>query len=115
METIHAIWNLFLFFSVLGVPQLLGVLAYFRVRKYHDFIAHLLGFLLPPILFFYLAGVIILSPAAHEAESQGERVCGTFIGMMSLMILFGAGVQMFFSLIAQVMLHIRHGAGAASK
>jgi hypothetical protein len=115
MESIHAIWNLFLIFSVLSVPQLLGLLAYFRVRKYHDFTAHLLGFVIPPILFFYLTGVIIFSSAARGAQSRGEEVCGTFAGMMSLMILLGAGVQMFFSLVAQIVLHARHRTGAVSK
>jgi len=43
MEMFQIIWNLFLFFSVLAVPQLLGVSVYFRIRKYHDFIAHLVG------------------------------------------------------------------------
>jgi hypothetical protein len=96
-------------FGMIGVPQLLGVLAYFRVRKYHDFIAHIVGFLIPPALFFYLSRVMLISSVE---ESQGERVCGTYIGMMAIMILFGTGVQIFLSLIAQLVLHGRQRTSA---
>ena len=93
--------------SMLGVPQLLGILAYFRVRKHHDVLAHVIGILIPPILFFFLSQVM-LNSSAREIQTKGERVCGTYLGMMAIMILFGTGVQMFFSLIAQLMLHGRH-------
>ena len=115
METLQIIWNLFLFFSILVVPQLLGVLVYFRIRKYHDFLAHLVGVLLPPIVFFYLSGGIFISSPAREAESQGERVCGTFVGMMVLFIFFLTGIERVFSLIAQVILHGKHQPVAISK
>jgi len=91
------------------VPQLLGVLVYFQLRKRHDILAHVIGFLLPPGLFFYLF-YLDVSSSAQEIQSQGERVCGTYLGMMSIALLFGTGVQMFCSLIAQLALHARHGA-----
>lgn len=115
MKSLGTIWNLFLFFSLLSFPQFLGVLAYFRIRKYHDLLAHLIGALLPPISFFYLARVITISSAVQEAQSRGEVVCGTFTGMMVIALLFGAGLQTTFSLIAQLMLHARHRSGVASK
>jgi hypothetical protein len=114
MEAMRAVWGLFLLLSLMGVPQLLGLLTYFRVRKYHDFLAHLVGFLVPPILFFYLSGVIIFSSATREAQALGQEICGTFVGMMVLMILLGTGIQVFFSLMAQLALHARHRARAAS-
>lgn len=115
METLHTIWSLFLFLGLLGVPQLLGVLVYFRVRKYNDFVAHFVGFLVPPLLFFYLAARIAFSSAARQAGADGAEVCGTFAGMMSLAILLGAGLQMIFGLMAQMMLHARHLKGAAAE
>lgn len=114
MDSLHTLWGYFQFLSVLVVPQLLGVLAYFRVRRFHLF-AHLVGFLLPPLLFLYLAGVIVLSSAAREAQSRGEEVCGTFTGMMTLAILFGTGLQAACSLGAQITLYGRHRAVMASK
>ena len=92
----------------LAVPQLLGVLAYFRIRKYGGFLAHLVGVLLPPVLFFYLAQ-LMLSSSVREIQSHGERVCGTFIGVMSLAILFGTGAQALLSMGAQLMLYRRAG------
>jgi len=83
------------------------VLVYFRIRKHHDFLAHLVGFLFPPIIFFFLAQVM-LGSSAREIQSQGERVCGTYLGMMGIMILLGTGTQMLFSAIAQLALHDRH-------
>ena len=94
-------------FSFLGMPQLLGVLAYFQVRKRHDVLAHLVGVLIPPGVFFFLSQVM-LGSSVREIQSQSERVCGTYIGMMILMILVGTGVQMFFGAIAQLALHVRH-------
>ncbi|HST53841.1 MAG TPA: hypothetical protein VLJ61_17665 [Pyrinomonadaceae bacterium] len=106
METIRTAWNLFLFLSLLVVPQMLGVLAYFRVKKYHNFLAHLVGFLIPPLSFFYLSAVILISSQTREAHSRGEEVCGTFTGIMFLFILFLTSLQTVFSLIAQLSLHI---------
>jgi len=114
MDSLHTLWNLFQFFSVLLVPQLLGVLTYFRLKRFH-LLAHLVGFLVPPLLFLYLAGVIVLSSATREAQSRGEEVCGTFAGMMMLAILFGTGLQAAFSLGTQITLHSRHRAARASK
>ena len=114
METLGTIWNLLLFLSLLGIPQFLGVLAYFRVRKYHDLSAHLIGVLLPPVSFFYLARAITISSAVQEAQARGEVVCGTFAGMMVIALLFGAGLQATFGLIVQLMLHARQRGGAVS-
>ena len=107
MQTFLITWRLLLLLSMLGMPQLLGILAYFRIRKHHNVLAHVIGILIPPILFFFLSQVI-LNSSVREIQTKGERVCGTYLGMMAIMILFGTGVQMFFSLIAQLMLHGRH-------
>jgi hypothetical protein len=114
MQTILTMWRLLESLALLVVPQLLGVLAYFRLRKHHDFVAHLIGFLIPPVLFFYLSRVMLVS-SAQEIQSRDGRVCGTYLGMMALMILFGTGIQTFFSLIAQVALHGRHRASTIPK
>jgi hypothetical protein len=107
MQTFLIMWRWLLLLSLLGVPQLLGVLAYFRVRKHDDVLAHVIGILIPPVLFFYLSEVV-LNSSAREIQSRGERVCGTYLGMMAIMILFGTGAQLFFSFMAQLMLHGRH-------
>ena len=106
METLLGIWRLLSVVGFLVVPQLLGVLAYFRLRNHSNFLAHLLGFLIPPVSFFFLAQ-LMLSASAQELHARGERICGTAVGMMSLMVLFGTGVQLFLSILAQVILYTR--------
>jgi hypothetical protein len=113
MQTVLNIWKVLVLLGVLGLPQLLGVLGYFRLRKYHDFLAHLVGFLIPPVLFFFIARALLFS-SSQETQAQGERACGTYLGMMVIAILLGTGLQMGFSLIAQFTLHVRHRAGAVS-
>ena len=107
MQTILVMWRLLLLLSLVGFPQLLGVLAYFRVRKHHDALAHAIGILVPPVLFFFLTH-LMLSSSALEIESGGDRACGTFLGMMALAILFGTGVHLVFSVVSQLALHLRH-------
>jgi hypothetical protein len=106
MQTLLRIWRVLSMVGLLAVPQLLGVLAYFTCRKYSDLLAHLVGVLIPPVLFFFLAQ-IMLSASVHEIQSGGERVCGTFVGMTVLAILFGTGVQVFLSILAQFILYTR--------
>ena len=97
------IWSLVELLSLLSVPLLLGVLAYFQVRKLNKVLAHLVGFLISPAIFFFLAQAMLFS-SIRAKEAHGASVCGTFIGMMSLMLLFGTGVEMCLSLIAQLVL-----------
>ena len=107
MEMALTLWRLLQIFGILGVPLLLGVLAYFRLRKYHDFFAHLVSFLIPPVVFFYLSWVM-LSASLQEIQARGERVCGLAAAMTGLLVLLGTGIQVVFSLIAQLVLHGRH-------
>jgi hypothetical protein len=107
METILSIWRLLELLGTLGVPLLLGIFAYFRLRKYHDFLAHSVGFLIPPVVFFYLSWVM-LSASLQEVQARGGRVCGLAAAMAGLVLLLGTGIQVAFSLIAQLVLHRRH-------
>lgn len=107
MSTLQTIWHLLSMIGLLAIPQVLGILIYFRLKALNDFLAHLIGFLVPPVLFLALA-VIMLGAASQEIQQEGERVCGTFVGMMSLAILTTTGLQVFVSFIAQLALHVRH-------
>ena len=112
MESIRALWNLFLFFSLLSVPQLLGVLAYFRIRQYQRFVAHLVGFLIPPILFFYFAWVDLVYLPQKIYAKEG---CGMAAVAAVFILLLGTGAQIIISLLAQLMLSVRHRASVVSK
>jgi hypothetical protein len=113
MKLLSSIWDLLLLLGILGVPQLLGVLAYLRLRKYQAFLAHVLSFLIPPIIFFYFARMIFVSEAQH-IQSQGGRVCGGFAGVAIITILLGTAAQIFFSILVQLVLHFRHQTNSSS-
>jgi heme/copper-type cytochrome/quinol oxidase subunit 3 len=101
----QVLWGLLLLFSVLAVPLLLGVLVYFRLRRFHDFVAHTLSFLLPPILFFYLACLfwVYLPAKAHPNES-----CGMPVVAAVMMVYLGTFITILGSLIFQLALHSSH-------
>lgn len=104
MESIRTIWNLFLLFSILTVPQLLGILAYFRIRKYQRLAAHILGFFIPPSLFFYFSWLfwVYLPQKAHPHEG-----CGMAVAAAAILVLLGTCAQIVASLIAQIILRGR--------
>ena len=93
--------------GILGGPQLLGMLAYRRIKKRNDFAAHLLGLIIPPILFFSFSWARLLSSTA-SIEASGERVCGTYSGMMGLGIMFITCVQAVAAIVIQISLHEKH-------
>jgi hypothetical protein len=105
MESVRAMWNLFLFLSILTVPQLLGVLVYFRVRRYQRFVAHLVGFLTPPVLFFCHSWLfwLYLPQRAYPDDAYGMAALGAVI-----VILLGTIGQIAASLIAQLALRLWH-------
>jgi hypothetical protein len=105
METLHTIWNFFLFFSLLIMPQLLGVLTYFRLRRYKDFLGHAVGFLVPPFLYFFFSWLMFLYVPREALAKDG---CGMPALAAMFIILSGTIAQIFFSMITQLILHGRH-------
>ena len=101
MEGIQIIWNLLLLLSVLAMPQLLGVLIYFRIRRYNGFLGHISGSLLTTVSFFYLASLfwVYLPAKSHPYERCGLPILGA-LGML----LFGTFITVVFSLLIHSML-----------
>lgn len=112
MDSIQPIWNLFLLFSLFALPQLIGVLAYFRIRRLHHLLAHLAGFLIPPALFFYFSRMVFTHPA-HEGQAEGG--CGMAAVAAGFIILGGTAMQMFFSLVSQLLLRVGRKAGVGAE
>lgn len=112
MEALQVILNLFMLFSLWAVPQLLGVLLYFRLRRRHNFLAHLAGFIIPPVLFFYLARIVLVYSyyKAHPNELCGGALIGA-----AFIILFGTVAQLIFGMIIQLKLQGRYRASAMRK
>lgn len=65
--------------SLLAVPQLLGVLVYFRVRGLGDFPAHVVGFCLPPALSFLVCVAMLRSSTADDTNACGMAAAATMV------------------------------------
>jgi hypothetical protein len=86
------------------LPQFLGVLVYFRLKRYPE-LGHLVGFLLTTIFSSFI--LVLLSKPSVQIESHQ---CGVASFAIVIFILFFTCIQMFFSLIAQVLLYKRYRA-----
>lgn len=104
METFQIIWNFTSLFSVFAVPQLLGVLVYFRLRRFRKILAHIAGFLLTTTSFLCLSYLFFLYlPAkAHPEERCGLPLMGALFVTMG-----GFVITVFISLIIQLILRKR--------
>lgn len=106
MQTVTIVWNLLSLLSLLAVPQLLGVLAYFSFKRYR-YVGQVAGVIIPPVAFFYLSQVL-LGSEAREIQARGQIVCGTSVAMLIMGTLMVTTLQLVFSTVAQLILHQRY-------
>jgi hypothetical protein len=107
METLQITWSSLSLFSLFAVPQLLGVLIYFRLRRFRKVLAHVAGFLLTTTAFFCLADFLLvyLPAKAHPDERCGLALMGGVF-----MVLGGTLITIFASLTIQLILKNRSSA-----
>ena len=103
-ELIRTVWGFLLLFSIWALPQLLGILVYFRIRRYQGIAAHAVGFLLPPILFFYLACLFLVY---LPAKAHPNETCGMPVVAAVAMVWLGTFTSIVGSLIFQLTLRSR--------
>ena|ERR1041385_4029026 len=101
METLHVIWNFASLFSVFAVPQLLGVLVYFRLRRLRKLLAHIAGFLLTTTSFLCLSYLFFLY---LPAKAHPEEGCGLPLMGALLMTMGGTVMTISISLAVQAIL-----------
>jgi hypothetical protein len=85
------------------LPQVLGVLLYFRFIRFSSWLAYILGVLTPAALFFYLAPSFFFA-GLREAQLKGEVTCGMPAVAAAFMVLLGTASQVFVGLIVQLYL-----------
>lgn len=95
-------WTHLLLFSTFAVPQLLGVLLYFRLSRWRR-LAFTLGILTPVILFFFLSPLFFFA-GLREAAARGELTCGMPALAAAFMVLAGSVVQLVVAFIIQLWL-----------
>ena len=106
MEIFASYYNFLLFGWTMFLPQLLGVLVYFRMRRFPK-LAHLTGFLLTTLFSFFLLLTTLFTIYPSQAQ-PGEHVCGLYAMAIGMMVLFLTTVQIILSLIAQSLLFKRY-------
>lgn len=93
MEQSSQIWALLTWVSVMAIPQLLGVLLFFRLTRYSRWLALLFGTLAPPLLFFSLVASIT-SASFRAAEAKGPVPCGNAAVAVGIIILLGTAIHL---------------------
>ena len=96
-------WPFLSLFCTLAVPQLLGVLLYFRLIRFSKWLAFALGSIAPAVLFFGLAHSFF-SASLREVAARGEVGCGMPGLAVAFMLLAGTALQLFVALIVQLVL-----------
>jgi hypothetical protein len=113
MEAILTIWSFLLFLGLLAFPQLLGVLLFFRLKRYQHFPAHVFAFIFPLLLFVFLSWLIFIY--AYSRRHPGyDPEGGQLMGFM-FVIVFGGALQILGGLVAQFALHAKVGTCATPK
>lgn len=97
------LWTLLLLFSTFALPQLLGVLLYFRLARWPRWLAFTLGISTPVILFFFLSQLFFFA-GLREAAARGEVTCGLPAMAATFMVLAGTVVQIVVALTVQLWL-----------
>lgn len=106
MDSLSNIWVLLLFLSTVVFPQLVAVLLHFQLVRRSRWLACALGFLVPPLLFFFLAPHFFLA-GIREAERNGPVPCGNAAMAAAFVIFAGTIAQLIVALPIQVYLFRR--------
>jgi hypothetical protein len=96
-------WNFMLLFGLLAFPQLLGVLLFFRLKRYRHFLAHAAAFTVPLVLFVFLSWLVFIY-AYFQRHPGYDPEGGQLFGFLFI-VAFGGALQILGGLIAQVALH----------
>lgn len=110
-EALQTTLNLFLLFSLFAFSVLMGVLLFFRLQRFHS-LAHLLGGVLPFVLFIFFSWLIFVYRyyRAHPDDSCGGQLIGA-LGIVSL----GTVILLVVSPLAQWLVHVSsHSCSARS-
>lgn len=96
------LWESVSLLSTFVLPQLLGVLLYFRLIKFSKWLAFALGVLAPAVVFFFVAQSFFFA-GLREAAERGEPMgCGMPGVAAGLILLLGTGASLLVALFVQL-------------
>ena len=105
MEALYTINNFLILFAALAIPQLLGLLVHYRMKRFPR-LSYLTGFVITlGLSLFLLRAALFPPPPAPE-----EYVCGLAVMGAVMAILFFTGIQAVVSVIAQYCFYRKHRA-----
>ena len=113
MEAIRTIGSFLWLFGLLAFPQLLGVLLFFRLKRYQHLVAHALAFIFPLLLFVFLSWWILIY-GYFRRHPGNDPEGGQLMGFLFVVVLGGA-LQILGSLVAQFALHAKVGTCATTR
>ena len=96
MNVFHIIWFFALILLFPFLPQVVGFISYKLLKRHNDLVAHILGVIIPPVSSFYSV-LFLIPPRISNAPGKGE-----------ILVLCGAFLHLFFSLLIHLAIHNRH-------
>lgn len=103
-----AVWTLLALVSTFALPQLLGVLLYFRLIRFSKWLAFVLGVLAPAFVFLFV-GQAFFFAGVREAAANGPVPCGNAAAAAGIVFLLGAALQFVVAFFVQLYFLSRRG------
>jgi len=107
MDSLIIVWRLLLLISTFAFPQLIGLMLYFKLVRRSKWLAFAVGFLVPAIVFFFLAPLFFFA-GVREAQANGQVNCGMPAMGAALLVFAGTAIELVVSLPIQCYLFSRH-------
>jgi uncharacterized membrane protein len=95
------LWESISLLSTYVLPQLLGVLLYFRLLRFSKWLAFALGVLAPAVIFYFVSPAFFYA-GMREAAAQGALMCGTPFLVAAAMVLSGTVASLLIAIFVQV-------------
>lgn len=102
MESLIVAWRFLVLISFFALPQLLGILLYFRLSRAPRWVAVIAGAVAPAVVFFLLARIFIVAEI-REIQARGD-MCGMPIVAALILLYMGTIIQLVLGLVSQLIL-----------
>lgn len=104
MEALNTIWSFVLLFSLILFAHLLGVLVYFKLERFHPWLARVAGVLVSVFSFIGFSWMIFIYRyyKHHPEDHDGGQLLGA-----SLIIITGTVIEIVSGVVGLLLVHQR--------
>ena len=99
------LWIFVALVSTFALPQLLGVLLYFRLVRISKWLAFVLGVFAPPVVFYFVGPAFFF--AGLRDIPPGQVACGTPFVVAAMMVDLGTIAELIVAAFVQLFLLIK--------